>query len=308
MSERGDGAASQPAGRLVVVTGSGGIGLACAEAFRDHPLLLADISEAQLQSAAAALRDAGSTVDTQLCDVSDPGATQRLAEAAAAQGEIAALVHTAGISGTLCDSASIFRVNLMGSIHILDAFEPYVTEGTVGICIASIGGHQEFTHSLDPLLAAPSPLERLDDAGALSVGSSPAYAIAKRAVIVQCRRRAAAWGIRGGRLLSVSPGLIVDTPMGAASMERGPGRPYAKWSAAGRTGRATEVAKVIRFLASSDASFMTGCDVLVDGGLLAGIDHHVDLETRERWHACAYNYLGRQEEDADARSTTGRLH
>jgi len=287
------GDAGSAGDRLAVVTGSGGIGVACARSLADRQVILVDLDREKLEAAAEALRTEGVSVETHVCDVSDRASTDALADALAEREPVGVLVHTAGVSGTLCDSATVIRVNLGGFLNVLYSSETLVTAGTVGIFISSIGGHQEFTHHLDPLLAAPEPLDRLEEAGALDVRSpSVAYAIAKRGVIVQCRKRAAAWGARGGRLLSISPGLIADTPMGAASYEHGPGRPYAEWSALGRNGRASEIAAVVRFLASPDASFMTGCDVVIDGGLLAGIDHHVPLETRKSWHACAYTYLG----------------
>jgi NAD(P)-dependent dehydrogenase (short-subunit alcohol dehydrogenase family) len=272
---------------VVVITGSGSIGVACARRFQDHVIVLADVSGDRLEAAVEELSIDG--IRSVVCDVSDRNATGHLAETAASLGRLHAIVNTAGVSGTLSNRDLIFAVNLVGTLNVLESFEPYVSEGTVGICVASIGGHQEFTYKLDALLVAADPLARLREAGALEVSNSAAYAITKRGVILQCQRRARIWGSRGGRLVSVSPGLMEDTPMGAASLERGPGRPYAEWSAVGRNGRAEELAAVVAFLSSDDASFISGCDILVDGGLVAGIDQHLSIEERERWHACAFS-------------------
>jgi len=284
--------ASDRGGRpgIVVITGSGGIGIACARALSSGTVVLADVSEQQLAEASAALRESGVDVETAVCDVSNADSTVALASHVQERGDFQTLVHTAGVSGTLSDTETILRVNLGGTLNVLDAFEPLAAPGAAAVCLSSIGGHQDITRHFDTLLAAPDPLSRLQEAGALGVGSSLAYAIAKRAVMIQCRKRAAAWGSRGGRIVSVSPGLIADTPMGAASLERGPGRPYAQWSAVGRTGRSSEIADVVAFLASPRASFVTGCDIVADGGLLAGIDYHLDVETRASWHACNYSY------------------
>ena len=78
-------------------------------------------------------------------------------------------------------------------------------------------------------------------------------------------------GAKGARILSVSPG-INDTPMNALDESRHPiMADIIKSSPLGRRGRPEEVANVVEFLTSDKASFMTGSDVLVDGGMVATI-------------------------------------
>ncbi len=82
------------------------------------------------------------------------------------------------------------------------------------------------------------------------------------------RKTAAAWGRRGARILSLSPG-INDTPMNRADEAEHPiMQDIIKNSPLGRRGSPEEVANVVSFLVSDAASYMTGSDVLVDGGMV----------------------------------------
>jgi NAD(P)-dependent dehydrogenase (short-subunit alcohol dehydrogenase family) len=113
-----------------------------------------------------------------------------------------------------------------------------------------------------------------------------AYAVSKRGMILQVQRRAAAWGTHGGRLVSVSPGLLADTTMGGLVQSTGgESRAYAGRSAVGRAGMTADIAATVRFLCSPGASYISGTDVLVDGGVLAATDHHLDAVARTRWHS-----------------------
>jgi NAD(P)-dependent dehydrogenase (short-subunit alcohol dehydrogenase family) len=86
-----------------------------------------------------------------------------------------------------------------------------------------------------------------------------------------CRRRAGAWGAKGARIVSMSPGPIA-TPMGARELE-GPSRAVKlklmEQLPIAREGTMVETADAIEFLASDRASYITGTDLLVDGGIVA---------------------------------------
>jgi NAD(P)-dependent dehydrogenase (short-subunit alcohol dehydrogenase family) len=85
------------------------------------------------------------------------------------------------------------------------------------------------------------------------------------------RREATPFGQAGARICSVTPGII-DTPMGRQEGEaRGTNDLLVKLSPIGREGHADEVAAATAFLLSDEASFITGIDVPVDGGVVAAI-------------------------------------
>lgn len=199
------------------------------------------------------------------CDVSDPAS---LAALAARVDRLEALVITAGVSPVQADARRVLDVDLAGTARVLAAFEERVGPGTVAVCLASMAGHL-----LEP---PPETLAALDDplsSRVLELTDSPelAYVLAKRGVMRLVRRLAVPWGRRGARIVSVSPG-VVATPMGRAEMESGAGASQVvAASALGRPARPEELASVIAFLCSEAASYVTGCDILVDGGSVAAL-------------------------------------
>jgi NAD(P)-dependent dehydrogenase (short-subunit alcohol dehydrogenase family) len=119
----------------------------------------------------------------------------------------------------------------------------------------------------------PELLDRLHDAlGPAIEDSGLAYTWAKRGVHRLVRREAVRYGRVGARVCSVSPGII-DTPMGQLESESRPIKSkLVEQTPLGRVGRPEEVAAAVRFLLSDEASFVSGIDVLVDGGVGAAVN------------------------------------
>jgi NAD(P)-dependent dehydrogenase (short-subunit alcohol dehydrogenase family) len=99
-------------------------------------------------------------------------------------------------------------------------------------------------------------------------GASPAYHSAKGAVRILTKSTALAWAQQGVRVNSVHPGFI-DTPILGDAKETPFGQVLIDVTPMGRLGQPEEIAAAIAFLASDDASFMTGSEVYVDGGFIA---------------------------------------
>jgi NAD(P)-dependent dehydrogenase (short-subunit alcohol dehydrogenase family) len=273
---------------LIAVTGgAGGIGLACARALaaRAGPLLLVDIDEEGLERAVGQLRAQGARARGAPCDVADPDSVAKLVETLRAAGGLGALVHTAGISPMMAGWREVLEIDLVGTARLLEAVLPLTDAGSVAVCIASVAGYMATTVSprVDAVLDAPLDPAFLDRLAAAAGGppdSSQAYILAKRGVIRLCERLAAAWGSRGARIVSLSPGLI-DTGMGRLELEHQPVMksqveltPLKRAPAPGQSalpGRAEEIASVVAFLCSDAASFVSGCDIRVDGGLMAAL-------------------------------------
>ncbi len=121
----------------------------------------------------------------------------------------------------------------------------------------------------DPL--APDLLAKIEQLEK-AVTAGWAYSLSKLALNRLVRRRAAAWGERGARIVSISPGLI-DTPMGALEDQRSSTDAKARLRSRRplkRDGSMADIADAVEFLISARASYITGTDLLVDGGLASG--------------------------------------
>jgi NAD(P)-dependent dehydrogenase (short-subunit alcohol dehydrogenase family) len=257
-----------------VVVGAGGLAMAIARRIgATYRLLLSDLDTAHLDRQVADLRLEGHDVTGIACDVSDPSAVDRLAKQARADGPVRVLVHVVGLSPSMADARTILRVNLIGPTLVADAFLELAQQGTAAVFIASLAGH---SGGVSPATAAllEDPygadwVERVESTieGGLTPGT--AYSVSKFGVIRLCRRRVGDWGGRGARILSLSPGLI-NSPQGAAGYANHPEKYQLVASTPlGREGTMIEIADAVEFLVSDRASFISGIDLLVDGGLAA---------------------------------------
>lgn len=250
----------------VVIGAASGMGEATARrlAERGNRLVVADLDLAGVEGLAAELGDGA---EAHRCDLTDAGGIAALADAC---GEVGSVVLTAGISPTMAPGRTVLAVDLVGPALVLDAFLPRVGPGSAVVVLASMAGHLVPPDpAVDAVLDAPLADTLLDDLAAAGVDvdePGTAYGYAKRGLIRLARHRAPAFGQRGARLVSLSPG-IVDTPMGRQEDEAQPlMADMVAGSPLGRMVEADEVAAVIEFLVSGAASAVTGVDVLVDGG------------------------------------------
>ena len=261
-------------GNVLVVIGTGGMGMAIARRCgRGSLVLLADIGEVS-----SALADEAYDVCTQQVDVSDPRSVNALAQAAAELGRVQSVVHTAGLSPVQSPADRVIAVDLVGTAHVIEAFGKVIAPGGAAVVISSMAGH--LTGGLpagdEAAIAAADAAElaALPSVQAVAAGDPGlAYAFAKAAVSVLVRAAAQPWGRRGARINAISPGVI-DTSMGQAELAGPSGdfmRTLVEASGAGHLGTPDDIAAATEFLLGPHASFITGADLLVDGGVVAAV-------------------------------------
>ena len=264
---------------VVALLGAGSMGMAIAERVaQNRTVLLGDISEKALEAAREKLEYSGYSVETMKVDASDKESIFAFARKAAELGPVKYYIHTAGASPNQTNPQHILTLDLIGSAYALDAFGEVMARDGAGILISSQTGYmlpepltneQEWALTMTPAdeLAALPMLQP-----EVVSNSGIAYILSKRANQLRVRKAAMDWGRRGARINTISPGVIV-TPL-AYDEFRAAGEGYQKMieaSAMHRVGNPAEIANAAQFLLSDQASFITGTDLLVDGGTIAAI-------------------------------------
>jgi NAD(P)-dependent dehydrogenase (short-subunit alcohol dehydrogenase family) len=264
---------------VIVVIGAGGIGQAIArrQGF-GKTILLADWNAETLVTAAAGLGGASYSVETQQVDVSSRASVRALADAAGALGPVVQVVNTAGLSPNMAPVEKVLEIDLYGSAVVFEEFERVIAAGGSALIISSMAGHMlpaltaeqdkalAFTPA-DDLLALPFP--QPDAVPNSMVG----YMMAKRANTLRVQAAAMTWGERGARVNSISPGVIV-TPLAQHELNSEIGdiyRAMVEASPSKRMASPEEIAIAANFLLGPDAGFITGSDLLIDGGVIAAM-------------------------------------
>ncbi|MBP0580519.1 SDR family oxidoreductase [Labrys sp. LIt4] len=258
-------------GRKIVVIGGGQLGrpepasngraISLTLARRGAHLMVADRSEEAARFSVDAIRSEGGIADMVKLDIADPDAVRRCFNEFDAEGPIDGLVLNVGISDrrrlediTPQSWDAILNVNLRG--HMLCA--------QVGLETMKPGSAIVFISSL----CAHLPLAR-----------NPAYEASKAGIGALCRAVAMSGHERAIRANCVVAGFV-DTPMGLAASTARPER-ASRPLPFGRMASAWEIAEAVAFLISNQSSYVNATELLVDGGLAAGITLPVQAEEND---------------------------
>ncbi|MGN6210989.1 SDR family NAD(P)-dependent oxidoreductase [Parafilimonas sp.] len=242
---------------LIVSGGASGLGLAAAEKFakNSYNVVLIDIDEAKGKKAEEKIRSLGVDAIFCKCDISNKEEVQQAAQQAKERfGRVDVLINNAGLEvrGSILqctedDWVRLYDINLKGIYYMSNAFVPAMVEQKKGAVVntGSILGYRTV-----PERAAYSSSKGAID----TLTRSMAFDLAQYNIRVNC----------------VVPGAI-DTPLIRGSINDSPNpeeteKTLGSKSVFGRMGKPEEVANVMYFLASDEASFVTGAAYFVDGG------------------------------------------
>ena len=272
---------------VLVIIGPGAIGTAVARRVgAGKHVLVADLREDNARTAEQALLDAGYEVSVAIVDITDRQSVRALGEKAGHIGAVTGLVHAAGASPSMSRPEIIVRVDLYGTAVVLEEFGEVIAPGGAAVVIASQAGHRLPALTPDEANAlATTPGEALLGLPLLQperLGDTlHAYELSNRGKSLRVRAEAVRWGSRKARVNAISPGIVM-TPLSRAELSGPHGDAYRRMiegCPAGRAGTADEIATVAALLMGPDGAFITGSDILVDGGSTAAF-FHGDLKLR----------------------------
>ena len=264
---------------ICVATGAGsGMGLAAVKLIgKEQKVIIAGRTVAKLEGALKELEELGIEAEAYPCDTSDRAAVDGLAAYAASQGNVKTVVHAAGVSPHMTDGETIFRINALGTINVDEAFGEVMGEGGVILNVASMSAYMlPDAQKLHPLymqaLTSPEALfagfKQVLAATPQEQQAGAGYTISKNFVVFYTEQMALKLGPKGIRVVSISPGTIA-TPMGKIEGEEAAS--FAEAGPLGRVGQPEEIAQMMAFMVSDGASYLTGTDILYDGGSVAAV-------------------------------------
>ncbi len=264
--------------QVVALLGAGSMGTAIVRRIgAGRKILLGDISEETLQRVGEDFRRCGYDVETMQVNALQKESVEAFAKKAAELGPVMYFIDTAGASPNQTSPEHIVNLDMVGTGYAVDAFGEVMAEGGAGLLISSQAAYMYAIPNDIELQLVNTPTEELKNVKFIQEvamkDSGLAYMIAKRMNHLQAQRAAATtWNRRRARINTISPGVIV-TPL-AYDEFAAAGEGYQAMidaSAARRTGTSEEVAEAAAFLLGEHARFITGTDLLIDGGVMASI-------------------------------------
>ncbi len=259
---------------VTVITGGGsGIGLEVAKSIIKGKVVITGRTEKKLMAAKLELTGLGVDAEIFPCDVSKRSDVIALRDFASSLGNVKTLIHAAGLSPHMGDPKKLIEVNALGTVYMDTEFMEVMETGGCIINVSSNSAYQipnilisEKVYKL-ALTDEEKFVKRLIKKSSIIRDDYKrkglAYAYSKNFVLWFSKYFALKCKEKNIRVLSVSPGLI-KTPMG--DKEKDEGAEMLKYGAISRMGEASEVAYLINSVSNSSCGYLTGVDILCDGG------------------------------------------
>ena len=264
--------------QVVALLGAGSMGTAIVRRIgAGKKILLGDISEKALERVSEDLRRSGYDVETMVVNALQKESVNAFAQKAAELGPVMYFIDTAGASPNQANPEHIVDLDMVGTGYAVDAFGEVMAAGGAGLIISSQAAYMYPIPNEVEVQLVRTPTEELKNVPFIQEvamqNSGFAYMIAKRLNHLQAQRAAATtWRKRRARINTISPGIIV-TPLAYDEFNAN-GEGYQRMidaSAAQRVGTSDEIAEAAAFLLGEHAKFITGTDLLIDGGVIASI-------------------------------------
>ena len=258
--------------KIYVVTGGGsGMGLAIAKEMgknEDAVVVICGRTLSKLENALVQLKEAGVDARASACDMSNLEDVTKLAEFANSLGEMKCLVNAAGVSASMGSLEKVIEINLYSVVNAMKVFKPYMGKGS---SIINIGSCTAYMYPLEPEVY--EIIKRCDQENVVKElvpyahdSDDLAYGISKVGLVNYTKSKCLEFMAQGCRTLSVSPGAVLTEVM---EKELEKAKDFIASIPAGRVGQPEDIAYLCDFLASDKAEYITGIDVVIDGGSLA---------------------------------------
>lgn len=259
----------------VVTGGTSGMGLATAIALgKFGPVLIGGRSEKRLANAMEQLKAAGVEAYGKTCDISDKKSLEEFATYAASLGTIGNVVNAAGVDAG--GPELILNINVLGTINVVEAFYPYMNHSRL-LNFSSITGYF-YTPSREEIEVWNEPnvpdfydkVKNVIDSKEVHPGMAHLgkdylyYSASKRFTIYYTQANTLRFGKKNSQIFSIAPGAF-DTPM-LREQSGNNIETVAKGTALGRLGQPEEMADFIIRLLEDGHDYLTGCDLILDGG------------------------------------------
>jgi len=262
----------------LILGAAGGMGAVSARlsALQGNALVLVDRPSDAFDHLEEECRKLGGSVTAYRFDITDADSVNHLINNLENEPEITGCIYTIGVSPQMAPAEIIIKIDLIKTRELISDLKGVIAPGGALVAITSMSAYLcPADAELEACLRNPdgSTLISRLQADHPSILDNPglAYAYSKKALLQYVQEESMTWGKEGKRIVSIAPGLIA-TDMGNQEMSAVPDfEKRLAMVSTGRMGAPEEIAHTALFLLSEQASYITGCDILVDGGFIGHV-------------------------------------